>query len=119
MVSQVDYKKQIYDAFMDSNMSLREVADNFGAAYETVRGWGKQEAWHQKRINRQIGEELTEDVVGQAEAIRSALFFKITREDMDADSIAELVKAWKSLLEVREREPVVEEYNRDDLLAGL
>ena len=115
----VEYKDRVRDAFLSSTKCLKEISNEFGVPYETLRGWAKQEGWHQKRILRQIGDELADDIIEQANIIRSVLFHRIISEDHDPDELAELVKSWRSLLGVRKTEEPEETFDRDVLLAKL
>lgn len=113
-IDQKDRVREMY--FNNPSMTLKEAADEYGVPYDTAKMWSKDEGWRVKRIIGGQLSGLSETVETQAEGIRLVLFEEILTGMHDAKDLNELVKAWKSLVTIGEREQEDSEYiDRDEL----
>lgn len=115
MADSVDIKDQAFDWYIENRLAtLRDVSEEFDIPYETVRDWAKNEGWVTKRVIR--GRPPADEVVRQADGIRSVLYEEIVSGD--ARDLPDLVKAWLSTMTVQAPVEKDETVDRDSLLGG-
>jgi hypothetical protein len=106
--------KELY--LSDATLTLKDVADEVGVPYETVRDWSKNENWSTQRSLVDLA-ALDGDIFKQADAIRKRLFAEIVAGAVGGKDLVSLTDAWRSLIGIQA--PTQEEIRRDDLLDGI
>jgi hypothetical protein len=113
MAESVEIKGRALKWYIENPLAtLRDVGEEFDIPYETVRDWGKNESWVSKRVLR--GTTPSDQVLKQAEGIRIALYEEIL-SGSNRD-LPNLVKAWKSTMDIQAAPEEEETVDRDTLL---
>jgi len=113
MADKVDIKDRAFDWYTNNPLAtLKDVGEEFNIPYETVRDWAKNEGWVSKRVMRGISHP--DQVIRQAEGIRNVLYEAIVSGD--ARDLPDLVKAWKSTMDIQAPKEEEEFVDRDSLL---
>lgn len=114
MAESIDLKDRAFGWYLEHPLAtLRDVAIEFEIPYDTVRDWSSNEGW----VNRRAIKENTSDdkVVAQAGGIRDVLYETIVG-DVSTSALVELVRAWKSITDIKPPKQEEEFYDRDSLL---
>ena len=111
METQKDRAKEYY--FSNPDCTLAGVATELDIPYETVRDWSKTENWSTQRQIEIIRRGYPDDIVEQAELIRTVLFSRIIEPGVEDSDLKHLVSAWQSLLNIRSQDDTL--VDRDSL----
>lgn len=115
MAEKVEIKDRAFDWYVSNPLAtLRDVSEEFEIPYETVRDWSKSEGWVSKRV--MMGHTPSDQIVRQAEGIRAVIYEAIVGGGRD---LPELVKAWKSTIDIQPPAEQEETIDRDRLLGEL
>lgn len=115
MAEKVDTKDRAREWYIENPLAtLRDVATEFDVPYETVRDWSKSEGWQSQRILK--GTIDDEQIMLQASGMRDVLYEEVVSGTLSAGEKADMVKAWLSLLKVRQPPEAEETFDRDTLL---
>lgn len=113
MADKVEIKDRALEWYMENPLAiLRDVSEEFEIPYETVRDWAKNEGWVSKRVLR--GTTPPDQVLRQAEGIRNVLYESIISGR--AGDLPDLVKAWKSTMDIQARPEEETLVDRDSLI---
>lgn len=116
MADPVEIKDRALEWYLRNPLAaLRDVSEEFDIPYETVRDWSKQGGWVTKRVMR--GAVPPERILRQADGIREVLFDEITSSEHTRE-LPDLVKAWKSTLDIHAPAEKEETIDRDSLLGN-
>lgn len=116
MAEKVDTQDRARDWYIANPLAtLRDVAEEFDMPYETVRDWSKNQGWHSQRILK--GQIEDGQILLQAAGMRDVLYEEVVSGDLGAREKTEVVKAWLSLLRVRQPVETEETFDRDSLLS--
>lgn len=113
MADKVDLIDRAFDWYLANPLAtLKDVSEEFEISYETIRDLAARESWVSKRVMRGVVAE--DQVVRQAEGIREVLYAAIL-SGPHAD-LPDLVKAWKSTIDIQQSKSEEETVDRDSLL---
>lgn len=98
------------------SLTLRDTSEALDIPFNTIRDWSAEDRWSVVRNLRVLQEELSGDVLDQANAIRLVLFSRILEPTLESGQMASLVKAWMSMLSIgKKKEGDTERVDRDAL----
>lgn len=109
-----DEARRLY--FSNMNLTLKDVSDEIGVPYLTVRQWSRDEQWSVQRSVIEIS-KLDSDIFKQADMIRRTLFKEIVAGTHGGKELVALTESWLSIIGIVQ--PAEDEIDRDALLADL
>lgn len=98
------------------DVTIKDVSDEFGIPYETVRDWSKKESWYVRRGLIDLS-GLDDDIFAQASMIRKRLFEEIIGGRHSGKDVVALTESWRSLIGINEPPP--DTYDRDSILEDM
>lgn len=119
MVESIELKDRAKQWYVENLWAtMKDVAQEFGIPYDTVRDWAQDHSWTAARIKSTANK--SGDAAAQAAIIRSVLFAHIVSGDHNADSLVDLVRAWNSVATVVHGPVEKEElFDQSDILSMI